>query len=290
MEVFAKVAELKSFSAAAERLGMSKSTISKHVSALEHRLGVRLLNRNTRRLSLTEAGQIYRDRCLEIVEAVETAEGSVSRLGEAPRGLLKVNAPMSFGIRHIGPLVPAFLERHPEVEIDLVLNDRRVDLVDEGFDLAIRIGSLADSNLIARKLATSHSACVASPRYFARRRRPERPEDLAHHLCLRYNYSRAPGEWSFTRDGVTRRVRIDGRYSANNGDVLRDAAISGLGIVFQPMFLVGDALADGRLVRLLEDWDTPSVSIYAVYPESRHVSPKLRAFIDYLATSLEGAP
>ena len=288
MGVFLKVVQLGSFSAAASQLGMSKSTVSKHVSVLEERLGMRLLNRTTRRLSLTEGGQIYRDRIEAVLDAVEDADHAVTHLNEAPRGLLRINAPMSFGLRHLGPLLPAFLESYPEVEIDIALNDRRVDLVDEGFDLAVRIGDLEDSSLIARKLARCRMVCVASPAYLARRPAPQSPDDLAGHDCLRYNYSRNPGEWLFRRDGNAVRVRIDGRLCANNGDIIREALLGGLGVAFQPSFLVADAIDDGRLRVLLDDWQTPEIAVHAVYPESRHVSPKLRVFIDYLATHLKG--
>ena len=287
VEVFLKVAELGSYSAAAVRLGMSKSTVSKHVAALEARLGIRLLNRTTRRLSLTEGGQIFRDRGLTVIDAMAAAEQCVTRLTEAPRGKLKVNAPMTFGIRYLSPILPRFLETYPEVELELSLNDRRVDLIDEGYDLAVRIGKLDDSSLIARKLARTTLACVASPAYLERHKPPTHPNELSAHACLRYSYSLTPGEWRFDRDGETVRVRVDGRYVANNGDVIREAAIAGLGVSCQPLFFLRDELAQGRLLCLLEDWSMPELVVHAVYPESRHVSPKLRAFIDFLVVQLK---
>lgn len=288
MEVFVRVAQLGSFSTAASQLGMSKSTVSKHISAMEERLGVRLLNRTTRRLSLTEYGEVYRDHCLRILQEVALADDQMDRFTQEPRGKLKVNAPMSFGMLHLAPLLPGFLQAHPKVDIDLSLNDRRVDLIDEGFDLAVRIGELDDSNLIARKLASSSFVCAASPLYLKRRKPPISPDDLKDHNCLRYTLSRNVHEWVFKRDGETHAVPVSGRISGNNGDILRQAAMMGEGIVYQPKFLMDDALSGGILVPLLQDWSTPSIDIFAVYPESRHVSAKLRVFIDHMVQAFRG--
>lgn len=283
MEIFLKVVHLGSLSAAAEELSLSKSTVSKHLSELEERLGARLLNRTTRRLSLTEPGEIYRERCARIIQEIEDTELSVSHYTGQPRGRLKVNAPMTFGILHVAPLVPAFHESYPEVEIDLTLNDRRVELVDEGYDLAIRIGKLDDSTLIAKKLATARFVCAASQAYLERRRPIAVPADLSGHDCLRYSYSRNPSEWQFLRDGRTEKVQVSGSFTANNGDALREAAIGGLGVTWQPAFILAEPLADGRLIPLLCDWQGPDIAIHAVFVPSRHISPKLRVFIDFLA-------
>ena len=288
MEVFVRVAQLSSFSSTANQLGMSKSTVSKHISALEERLGVRLLNRTTRRLSLTEYGEVYRDHCLRILHEVTQADDIMGRFTSEPRGKLKINAPMSFGMMHLAPLLPGFMKKHPYVDLDMNLNDRRVDLIDEGFDLAIRIGTLDDSNLIARKLASIDFLCLASPGYLKRRKPPEHPEDLKHHNCLYYTLSRNGCEWHFNKDGETRNVNISGRLSSNNGDILYTASILDEGIVYLPRFLVDDAIGDGSLQLLLEDWNTTSIDVFAVYPESRHVSPKLRVFIDYLVRAFKG--
>lgn len=288
MEVFVRVAQQGSFSAAANQLGMSKSTVSKHISALEERLGVRLLNRTTRRLSLTEYGEVYRDHCLRILHEVADADENMERFTAEPRGRLKVNAPMSFGTLHLAPLLPGFLQTYPKVDVDLSLNDRRVDLIDEGFDLAVRIGALDDSNLIARKLGSSGFVCAASPSYLKKRRTPEVPEDLKSHNCLRYTLSKNFHEWRFERDGEVRNVTVTGRISGNNGDVLRQAAIMGEGVIYQPRFLMDDSLSAERLQPLLTDWQTPNIDIFAVYPESRHVSAKLRVFIDYLVQAFKG--
>lgn len=288
MEVFVRVAQLGSFSLAANQHNMSKSTVSKHISGLEERLGVRLLNRTTRRLSLTEYGEVYRDHCLRILQEVALADDNMDKFTAEPRGKLKINAPMSFGMLHLAPLLPGFLAAHPQVDIDLILNDRRVDLIDEGFDLAVRIGALDDSNLIARKLATSSIICAASPIYLKKRRAPAHPDDLKNHNCLRYTLSRSGDEWRFAKGNDTRNVAVSGRIAGNNGDVLRQAAILGEGIIYQPRFLTDDAVSSGKLVEILGDWQTMSIDIFAVYPESRHVSAKLRVFIDCMVQAFKG--
>jgi DNA-binding transcriptional LysR family regulator len=286
MAVFAKVAELGSFSAAADTLGLSKSAVSKHVTALEERLGVRLVNRTTRRLALTEVGLSYRETCARIVQEVEEAEQEAGRHGSEPRGRLKVTAPMTFGILHLAPLLPDFLAAHPRLEIDLALDDRIVDLLEEGVDVALRIGTLRDSSLIARRIATARSICAASPAYLQANGTPLHPADLGGHNCLRYTYRRGPEAWELERHGERHAVRLRGNLAANNGDALRAAAVGGLGIVVLPDFIVADDLASGRLVHLLADWRTPEFPIQAVWPPQRHPSPKLRAFVDFLAERL----
>ena len=284
MALFVRVAELGSFSLAARQLGLSKSAASKQVSALEERLGVRLLNRTTRRLALTEVGAVYRDHCARVVADADEADLAASRHSLTLRGRLKVNAPMTFGFLHLSPLLPEFLAAHPAIQVELSLNDRIVDLLEEGFDLAVRIGRLADSSLIARRLTTTGFVCAAAPAYLARAGRPETPGDLAGHNCLRYTYRPQPEGWSFSRDGAATTVRIAGNLEANNGDALRAAALAGLGIVYLPDFIAAADIAAGGLVRLLPDWETPSLPIHAVFPPQRHPSAKLRAFIDFLAT------
>lgn len=286
MAVFAKVAELGSFSAAAGALGLSKSAVSKHVTALEERLGVRLVNRTTRRLALTEVGLSYRETCARIVQEVEEAELEAGRHGSEPRGRLRVTAPMTFGILHLAPLLPEFLARHPRLEIDLALDDRVVDLLEEGIDVALRIGTLRDSSLIARRLATARSLCAASPAYLAQAGTPGHPADLAAHNALRYTYRRGPEAWELERDGERHVVRLRGNLAANNGDALRAAALAGLGVVVLPDFIIADDVAAGRLVPLLTDWRTPEFPIQAVWPPQRHPAPKLRAFVDFLADQL----
>ena len=286
MAVFVRVAELGSFSTAAQQLGLSKSAVSKHVTALEERLGVRLINRTTRRLALTEVGAAYRDYCARIVQEIEEAELTAMRHGVEPRGRLKINAPMTFGFLHLGPILPEFLARYPGIEIELSLNDRFVDLLEEGFDVAVRIGQLADSSLIARRFATAYFVCAASPAYVAAAGTPGTPDELARHNCLSYSYRRQPEDWHFLRASERVTVRVRGNLQANNGDALRTAACRGLGIVYLPDFILGEDLAAGRLVRLLADWRAPEIPIHAVFPPQRHPSAKLRAFVDFLVERL----
>lgn len=286
MAVFVRVAELGSFSAAARQLGLSKSAASKHVAALEERLGVKLVHRTTRRLALTEVGAAYRDWCARIVQEVEEAELTASRHSVEPRGRLKVNAPMSFGFLHLGPLLPEFLARHPGITVELILNDRFVDLLEEGFDVALRIGRLADSSLIARRLAAARSVCAASETYLAGAGVPTRPEDLARHNCLCYSWRQAPDDWTFLRAGEETTVRVAGNLWANNGDALRAAACAGLGVVYLPDFILMDDIDGGRLQALLPEWATPEIPIHAVFPPQRHPSAKLRAFVDFLVERL----
>ncbi len=282
MEVFARVAEVKGFSEAARRLGQSKSSVSKHVSALENHLGVRLLNRTTRRLSLTEAGVAYYDWCRRIAADMEAAEDSVTRLHADPRGNLKVNAPMSFGRLHLAPVIPEFLERYPHVTVEMSMDDRVVDLIEEGFDLAVRITRLADSSLIARRIASSRRVICASPDYLEKHGVPRTPADLAHHNCLIYSYSPQGDRWRFTGPDGEYTVRVSGNFWANSGDALQTAALGGVGVMSIPSFMIGEDLRAGRLVAVLEDYGQPELPIHAVYPHQRHLTAKVRAFIDFM--------
>lgn len=286
MAVFAKVAEEKGFSAAARALGLSKSAVSKQVARLEDRLGARLINRTTRRLSLTAAGTAFYERCARVIAEAEEAERAVSSLHAEPRGVLKVNAPMSFATLQLAPAIPEFMARYPELAVDLTLNDRMVDLVDEGFDVAVRIARLTDSSLIARRLAPSRRLVVASPDYFARRGTPARPEDLKNHNCLLYAYTLTGDEWRF-RD---QSVRVTGNLKANNGEVLRAAVLAGAGVALMPTFIVGDDVRAGRLQAVLGAWEDHSSSVYAVYPHARYLSTKVRVFVDYLAGRFGARP
>jgi len=284
MAVFARVVEAQSFTAAAARLGMSKSAVSKAIAGLEDRLGVSLLNRTTRRLSLTEVGRAFYERSARILAEAEEAELAVTRLQAAPRGTLKVNAPVSFGILHLGPALADFMERYPELKVDIELTDRFVDLIEEGFDLAVRIASLPDSSLIARKLADNPMAVCAAPPYWGRRGRPSTPHDLSGQDCITYAYNANPNEWPFV-DAAGRRigVRVHGSLHTNNGDVSLCAALAGLGVVLLPRFICGPHLAAGRLEAVLESWMPPPSGIFALYPHNRHLSAKVRAFVDFLA-------
>lgn len=288
MTVFARVVEANGFTAAARVLSLSKAAVSKQVARLEQRLGVRLLNRSTRRLGLTEAGRDYYERARRILAEVEEAEQSASSRQVNPRGLLRINAPVTFGMGHLVPLLPEFMRRCPEVHIELVLNDRFVDLIEEGFDMAVRVAALPESSLVARRLRDTHHVVAASPAYVQARGRPQHPRDLAQHDCLLYSYLSSGEEWRFL-DGEGRHlgVRVSGPLRANNGDALRFAAVNGLGIVYVPDFVAAEDLARGRLVRILDDWRTPETAIYAVYPPGRPLGAKLRVFLDYLVEALQ---
>lgn len=283
MVAFVQVIEGGSFSAASRVLGLTRSAVSRQIAALEDRLGVRLLNRTTRQLSPTEAGSIYYEHCVRILAEAAAAERAVMDLDEEPRGTLRINAPMSFALGHLGPALAEFMALYPALRIDLVLDDRVVDLVAEGFDMAVRIAELPPSTLVARKLALNRRVLCASPAYLARSGIPERPQDLSRHRCLAYTYLATGSDWRFRgRDGPFT-IRIDGAFAANNGDVLRDVALAGGGITLSPTFIVGDDLRAGRLVPVLADQVDADTGIYAVYPQTRHLSPKVRALVDFLA-------
>ena len=291
MAVFARVVEMESFSGAARALGLSKSAVSKRVGRLEDRMGLRLLNRTTRRLSLTEAGAAFYQGCRRVVAEAEAAERAVTRLASAPRGRLKVNAPMSFGVRHLAPALPDFMARYPELNVDLTLNDRVVDLVEEGFDLAIRIAPLAESSLIARRLAPNRLVLCAAPSYLAAHGAPRAVEDLKDHACLLYSYQTAGDAWRLCGPGGERRLAVTGRLRINNGDALLAAALGGLGVALLPCFICGQDLRAGRLIQVLPAWSGPAdTAIAAVYPASRNLSPKVRVFVDFLTERFSGTP
>ncbi|MHA1113991.1 MAG: LysR family transcriptional regulator [Alphaproteobacteria bacterium] len=283
MAVFAQVVDSRGFSAAAARLGLSKSAVSKRVGRLEGRLGARLLNRTTRRLSLTEEGAAYYARCQRILADIEEAEAAVARLHDEPRGTLRVNAPMSFSLLHLAPAIPEFLALYPELRIDLTLADRFVDLVNEGYDLAVRVARLPDSSLIARKLAPARVVLCAAPDYLRRHGRPRVPADLSVHNCLVYSNLPRPEEWRLMGPDGPVSVRVSGNYRADNGDVLRRALLAGMGIGLLPTFLVGRDVQGGALESVLDGAMLQAQSVYAVYPPGGRPPAKLRAFIDFLA-------
>ncbi len=284
IETFVAVVDLGSFSAAAERLGTAKSAVSRRVAQLEGRLGPRLLNRTTRRLSLTDAGRALHERAKRILSDLEEAEGEVAHAEAALRGRLKVATPLSFGLLHLGPALEDFLIQHPELEVELDLNDRQVDLVSEGFDLALRIGQLTDSSLIARRISTVRRVTVASPDYLARHGTPQHPGELDRHHGLRYTNVPRQDAWSYVdAQGRPVRPRVPDRLAANNGELLADAAERGLGIAVQPTFMVHEALREGRLRAVLTDWTLAEQGMYLVYPPGRFLSQRVRAFSDHLA-------
>ncbi|MFO1146963.1 MAG: LysR family transcriptional regulator [Alsobacter sp.] len=289
LQVFSRAVALGSLSAAARGLGMSQTMATKHMDALEYRLGVRLLHRTTRSLALTEQGRRYLEYADRILAEWQEAEAEATAERLDVSGTLRVNAPLSFGFRQIAPLMPEFGALHPGLTVDLGLNDRLVDLVDEGWDLAVRIGALPDSNLVSRTLAACRMIICASPTYLARRGRPSRVDELAGHECLTYTLSRTlnAGVWSFGA-GVT--VPVTGPLRASNGDALVAAAIGGMGIIYEPSFLVVDALRSGALCPLVLDQPVRSLAISAVWPGGRRPPAKVRAYVDFLAARLGPSP
>lgn len=290
MEAFVQVVDAGGFTEAARKMGLSKSAVSKHVAALEARLAVRLLNRTTRRVSPTEVGLAYYDRARAVLGDAAEAESMVTAMQATPKGALRVSVPVSFGIRHVSPAVAAFLCAYREVDVNLVLDDRFVELMAEGFDMAIRIGHLPDSALMARKLAETRLMLVASPAYLDCAGAPGRIEDLTRHQLLHYSNLSTGNFWRLRgRSGEERQIRVGGRLTANNGDSLVKAAEAGLGIALQPSFVLGAALASGRLVEVLPDRAPDILGIFAVYPPGRYPQPKLRAFIDFMVEHYRGA-
>ena len=291
MQIFVSVVETGSISAAAERLLLAKSAVSRRLAELEAHLGVALIQRTTRRLNLTDSGRAYYARCVAILADVEEAEAAVSQAHGALKGHLKVALPLSFGLLHLAPLIQTFMTRHPDVRFELDFNDRQIDLMQEGFDLAIRIATLADSSLIARRLAPIRHIVCASPGYLARHGTPRAAADLAQHVCLAYSNVRDSGLWSYRGpDGQPGQVRVPIRLAASSGEFLIRAAIAGEGLILLPSFYVHEALRTGQLMRVLADHAWPELSAYAVYPPTRHLSSRARALIDFLAEHLTGEP
>jgi DNA-binding transcriptional LysR family regulator len=290
MAVFAKVVESSSFAAAARHFDMSPAMVSKHIRTLEERLGVRLLNRTTRRVSATEVGQNYYERCLRILNELEDAERAAGDLEAAPRGLLRVTSSVSFGAHQLAPAIADYLVAYPDVSIDLSLHDNYIDLLEERIDVAIRLGQLSDSSLIAKKLYAVEMVLCASPGYLAANGTPHTPRDLVKSNCLIYTYA-TPRMWTFTDpNGKAEVIRVSGRLSANSGDPLLALALKGAGILLGPDYLVANDLNAGRLVRLLPDYKTQETPVYAVYPHSHNLPAKTRTFIDFLAARFAHLP
>jgi len=290
MNAFTKVVAAGSYAEAARRLGLTRSAVSKAVMELEQILGARLLDRTTRRVTPTEAGLAYYQRALSILADIEETELQVSRLHEEPRGVLKINAPMSFGILYLGEAVAAFMARYPELRIELVLNDRFIDPLEEGVDVTVRIGELADSSLIARRLAPAHRVVVAAPEYIAQHGAPQAIGALTEHRCLAYGHMAATHRWQLIVDGAATAVPINAALCSNNGEVLRAAALAGNGIANLPTFLVGPDIAAGRLVPVLPDNPPTSLGIFALYAPNRYLAAKTRLFIDFLAARFGDPP
>ncbi len=283
LTAFAKVVEAGSFVAAARRLDVSVSAVSRHVAELEAHLDVRLLNRTTRRLSLTESGGVFYEHCVQLLADLDEAEQSASASAVTPRGTLRLSASVTFGERHLAPAIGAFVERYPDMRFDVELSDRAVDLVEEGFDAAVRIGAIGSQNLVGRAVGTTSLVCCAAPDYLRRRGEPKRPDDLAGHECLTYEYASQRNTWPFReRDGSAREVKVSGAVHANSGRFLAALAAEGRGIAYEPDFIVGPDVRAGRLMPILRAFQPPPSTIQLVYPSRRHLSAKVRAFADFL--------
>lgn len=288
MRSFVAVVAAGSFVGAADATGLSKQAVSRHVADLEHRLGVRLLQRTTRRLSLTEHGQTFCARVQDLLDEIDRLEADVASGSAEPTGVLRVNAPLTFGILHLAPLWGRFTKRYPKISVDVELNDRLVDLVEEGYDLAVRISDLPNSTLVSRKLASTTLRLCASPAYLRENGQPTTPEELKSHTAISYAYLVTGDEWTLTSpDGASVRVHMSSRLRTNSGDTCRAAALDGQGVIFQPGFLVADDIRQGKLTELLPGYRGPEVGIFAVYPSRQYLPVKTRRLVDYLVSAFE---
>ena len=279
---FVAVAETESFTQAAQRLGISTAQVSRQVSALEIRLATKLFHRTTRKVSTTEVGRIYYRHCRQVLDGLEEAERVITNLQSSPRGLLKITAPVTYGEKTLAPLINNFIAQFPDLEVKINLTNQKVDLIDEGYDLAIRLGHLEDSTMMAKKLATRTQYVCASPRYIATFGIPHSLSELDQHNCLLVTID----YWQFQENGKTRNIRVKGNLSCNSGHALVDAALKGIGIIQLPDDYIIPYLADGQLVPLLENNRQPDAGIWALYPHNRHLSPKVRMLLDYLSEAL----
>jgi DNA-binding transcriptional LysR family regulator len=289
MSVFVKVVELGSFTRAAAALEISRTMATTHVARLEEHLHTRLLNRTTRRLSLTEAGTAYHEKCSALLAEIESVEASLEAMAEQPRGVIKISAPVSFGTLHLGAALAEYLDRYPRVKLDVSLNDRTVDLVEEGYDLAIRIARLVDSSLVARRIATTRVRLCASPAYLRRHGAPRLPADLARHVCLGYAYSGTGASWRFEGPQGPEEVRLRTETRTNNGDLLRLLALHGHGIALLPAFLVAPDLKARRLKEVLPSYGAGELGIFALYPSRKYLSAKVRTLVDFLVQRFAAA-
>lgn len=288
MQTFNAVVEAGSFVKAAEALNLSKAAASRNVVDLETRLGVRLLHRTTRRLSLTDEGQLFYARSKELLAELAEAEDEITARNDAASGLLRINAPFTFGVLHLAPLWGQFLQQHPKVSLEVTLADRLVDLVEEGFDVAIRIAVLENSTLVSTRLATTRLLLCAAPQYLRLHGTPKHPADLSDHAVVSYSYFSTRDEWHFQGPHGPVSVRTNPTFHTNNGDTCRAAALAGQGIILQPDFLVGNDVKQGKLVELMPEFRAREVGIYAVYPTRKHVAPKVRALIEFLKSHFAG--
>ena len=280
--VFVGVINAGSFTAAAHALGHSTSYVSKVITRLENRLGSRLLNRTTRTISLTDAGRAYYERCSQIVIDAENAERSINQLQDTPRGLLRINAPGSFGSRHLHDVLAQFMHRFPEVKLEVEFNDRLIDVVAEGFDVVIRVGEIKDSNLVARKFTSSKAVVVASPDYLERKGSPEKAEDLLQHDCISYSLLPAPNQWDFYKNGVRSTVTVSPRVMCNSSAIEVSMAVQGIGVTRVPLFTCEQEVKSGELQTVMNNYDELLFDVYAVYPHRQYLTAKVRAFVDFL--------
>ena len=279
---FVAVAETESFTAAAKRLGISTAQVSRQVSALEERLSAKLFYRTTRKVSVTEVGGIYYQHCRQVMDGLADAERAITNLQSTPKGKLKITAPITYGERSVAPLVNDFVTQYPELEVQLVLSNQQIDLIDEGFDLAIRLGQLGDSSMIGKRLATRKQYVCAAPEYLSAFGAPHTLSELDRHNCL----SGTLDYWRFQEKGKARNIRVKGNFSCNSGPVLVDAALKGVGIVQLPDYYVQEYINQGQLIELLPNYREPDDAVWALYPQNRHLSPKVRMLVDYLAKEL----
>jgi len=287
MAVFVDVVNSGSFTRAADELGRSTSYVSKAISSLEKRLGSRLLNRTTRTISLTDAGRAYFERCRQIVFDAENAERSINRLQENPSGLLRINAPVSFGSKYLLDVLPQFLIRYPEVKMDVEFNDRLIDVVAEGYDVVIRVGAIKDSNLVARKFASSKIVTVAAPDYLKRKGCPQQVEDLMQHDCIAYSLLPAPTLWDFYQAGERSSVSIEPRTICNNAAIQMAMLVQGIGIARLPYFICEQEGNNGQLQIILDSYEQVPLDVYAVYPHRQYLTAKVRAFVDFIAEAFD---
>ena len=283
MEIFARVVETESFTAAAQRLGLSRAAVSKRIQQLESELGTRLLNRTTRQVLPTEIGLAFYDRCIRVLHEAEDAENFVRQLHSEPKGLLRINAPQSFGTLHLAPALAKFAAAYPDLGISVTLNDRIVSLFEENFDVALRVSRNVPSNLIGHRISPIKIVLVASPDYLARRGHPAHPDDLADHTCLQYSYLATGNAWLLRGADGEHRVPVRSPFLANSGDMLLEAAIAGLGITIVPNFIAWCALASGRLEAILTDYSSPDLSLFAVHAAEAQPSAKVRLLVEYLS-------
>ena len=291
MATFIRVVEAGSISAAADRLGVAKSAVSRRLKELEGHLGVELFHRTTRKMNLTDTGRAFYHQSVRILEDVIEAEHATSQAHGTLKGSLKIALPSTFGLMHMGPAINEFLQAHPQIEFDLDFNDREVDLMQEGFDLAIRIANLADSSLIARRLAPIQFVMCASPVYLEQRGVPQSPDELIEHQCLVYSLLRDVEYWYLTdSNGREIRTKIHPYLKASTGEFLKDAAVEGLGIILLPSFIAYKEIERGALVQILKEYKLPRMDAYAIYPQTRHLSQRVRAFVDFLVKRFKGTP